>query len=183
VLTLYQQGRAAGVIVPVRAQQLLARQVTVTLPDGLPADSGVPVQLRVTDAAGEVRLTSVYRGRMYRSELGISPAYGWRLISPFELGLGQDVEWFSAFCLAASVLPLAYWAARSPRPSVALGTVGLTVVTGLAIVPVLAGFSPVDAYEWMAVVCGAAAGWAGQQGAAYLERRCASPSARDFSSS
>jgi hypothetical protein len=183
VLTLYQLGRHAGVELPVRAQRFLARPVTATLRNGLPADSGVPVRIRVTAAAGVVRLHSTYQGRSYRSELGISPAYGWRLISPFELGFGAEVEWFSALCLAAGVLPLAYWAARAPRRGRAAATLGLTLLVGLAVVPVLAGFSPVDAYEWAAVALGVAGGWAAQQGAAYLERRCASPSASAFSSS
>lgn len=183
VLTLYQLGRHAGVELPARAQRFRARPVTATLRDGLPADSGVPVRVRVTAAAGVVRLVSTYQGQTHRSELGISPAYGWRLISPFELGFGEEVEWFSALCLTASVLPLAYWASRAPRRRVAAATLGLTLAAGLAVVPVLAGFSPVAGYEWIGAAVGVAAGWAGQLGAAYLERRCASPSASAFSSS
>jgi hypothetical protein len=179
-LTLYQFGRQAGIAVPVRAVGFLVHPVTVTLPDGLPAAAGVAVRLEASAADGVVRLRSTYAGATRAVEYGLSPAYGWRLISPFELGAGTGVRWFTALCLALSVLPLAYWAARAGP---AAGWVSaVTIVAGLTVPSLLAGLPPVHWSEWTAAGFGGLAGWALQRGAAYLERRCAFPSASEFSS-
>jgi hypothetical protein len=153
--------------------------LTVTLPDGLPDAAGVAVRLEATASGGVIRLRSTYAGVTRAVELGLSPAYGWRLISPFELGAGTGVRWFTALCLALSVLPLGYWAARA---GLAAGWVPVvTIVAGLTLPSLLAGLAPVHWSEWAAAGLGVLAGWALQRGAAYLERRCASPSASEFS--
>jgi VanZ like family len=179
-LTLYQFGRQAGVTVPVRAVRYLMHPVTVTLPDGLPDAAGVAVRLEATAGGGVIRLRSSYTGVTRAIEYTLSPAYGWRLISPFELGAGTGVRWFTALCLALSALPLGYWAARAGAPA---GWVpAVTVAAGLTLPSLLAGLPPVHWSEWGAAGAGVLAGWALQRGAAYLERRCASPSASEFSS-
>jgi hypothetical protein len=179
-LILYQFGRQAGITVPVRAVRYLMRPVTVTLPDGLPADAGVAVRLEASASGGVVRLRSTYAGATRAIEYGLSPAYGWRLISPFDLGAGTGVRWFTALSLALSVLPLGYWAARAGP---AAGWVPVvTIAAGLTLPSPLAGLPAVHWSEWGAAGLGVVAGWALQRGAAYLERRCASPSASEFSS-
>lgn len=179
-LILYQFGRQAGITVPVRAVRYLMRPVTVTLPDGLPADAGVAVRLEASASGGVVRLRSTYAGATRAIEYGLSPAYGWRLISPFDLGAGTGVRWFTALGLALSVLPLGYWAARAGP---AAGWVpAVTVVAGLTLPSRLASLPSVHWSEWGAAGLGVLAGWALHRGAAYLERRCASPFASEFSS-
>jgi hypothetical protein len=180
-IILYQYGRQAGVAVPVRGLAFLLNPVTVTLPDGLPETAGVAVSLEAGARGGLVRLRSTY-GSVTRSiNFGLSPAYGWRLFSPFELGSGNGVRWFTGLCLAVSTLPLAYWGARTRR---ALPWVpGLGVATGLTAPAWLAGLPPAHWSEWVGAAAGVLTGWALRHGAAYLERRCASPSASGFSSS
>jgi hypothetical protein len=179
-LTLYQVRREAGVAVPVRAVEFRAHPVTLTLPDGLPATAGVPVRLEAAVHGGTITLRSTYAGATRTVELGLSPAYGWCLISPFRLGSGTGVRWFTALCLALSVLPLAYWAASAGPPASWIPLVVIAV--GLAVPGPLAGLPPVHWSEWAAAGVGVLAGWALQHGAAYLERRCASPFASEFSS-
>jgi VanZ like protein len=179
-LTLYQLGRQAGISVPVRAVRYLMHPVTVTLPDGLPDVAGLAVRLEATASGGVIRLRSTYSGVTRAVEYGLSPAYGWRLISPFELGAGTGVRWFTALCLTLSVLPLGYWAARA-GPVAGCG-LAVTIVAGLTLPSLLAGLPPVHWSEWAAAGLGLLAGWALQRGAAYLERRCASPSASESSS-
>jgi hypothetical protein len=178
-ITLFQVRRHAGVAVPARGLQLLLHPVTVTLPDGLPAVAGVAVRLEASESAGVVRLRSTYGGATRAIEFGLSPAYGWRLISPFELGIGQGVRWFTALVLALSVLPLAYWAAWAS--GMARWVPPLAVVVGLSLPSRLAGLPPVHWSEWAGAALGVVAGWALQRGEAYLERRCASLSASEFS--
>jgi hypothetical protein len=180
-LTLYQLGHEAGIAEPARGLDYLARPVTVTLARGMPTVAGVRVHLRVTGHWGMVHLSSTYGGVTRTVELGLSPSYGWRLISPFELGAGTGVRRFTALCIALSVLPLAYWATRARGMAPALFVAG--IAGGLGGLPWLAGFPPVDRSEWLAVGLGAVAGWALQRAAAYLERRCALPSASVYSSS
>ena len=180
-LTLYQLRREAGIAVPVRALRYLARPVTVTLNDGFPAAAGVPVRFEVTGRGGLIRLSSTYGDSTRTVTLGLSPAYGWRLFSPFELGAGTEVRRFTALCIALSVLPLAYWATRGG--GAAFGICAATVALGLGGLPWLAGLPPVHRSEWIAAALGIGAGWALQQCAAYLQSRCASPSASEFSSS
>jgi len=180
-LTLFQLYRHAGVAVPVRGMGLRLHAMTVTLPTAFPEVAGHPVRLQASAAGGVVTLSSSYGGMTRSVELGLSPAYGWRLISPFQLFVGSDVRWFTAVLLALSVLPLAYWAAWSG------GLTGwvlpLALGAGLLLPSAAAGLPPVHWSEWAAVALGALSGWALQRGAAYLERRCGSPSASDFSSS
>jgi hypothetical protein len=103
------------------------------------------------------------------------------LISPFQMGTGQGVRWFTAFLLTLSVLPLSYWGARATVRSRWLLVPG--IAAGLTLPSAVAGLPPVHWSEWAAAVLGAGAGWALQRGAAYLERRCAFHSVSDFSSS
>jgi hypothetical protein len=180
-LTLYQVGRAVGLVVPVRGRQLLARPVTVSLPDGLPVRSGIPVRLHANWRDATVQLSSSYEGVTRTISMSLSPAYGWRLVSPFELATGTGVRWFTAFCLTLSTLPLGYWASRAGPSGVAL--VAAVIAAGLGALPWIAGLPGVHWSEWVAAGLGAAAGWALLRVAAYLERRCASPSASEFSSS
>jgi hypothetical protein len=180
-LALFQVRRHAGVAVPVRGGKLRLHLMTVTLPDGFPGAAGVAVRLEASAAGGVVRLRSTYAGVTRSIELGLSPAYGWRLISPFEVGIGHGVRWFTALLLALSVLPLTYWMAWGE--GWARGLALLVLPAGLTLPSLAAGLPPVHWSEWAAVGAGAVAGWALQRGAAYLERRCAFLSASEFSSS
>jgi hypothetical protein len=155
--------------------------MTVTLPQAFPDAAGHTVRLQASAAHGVVDLRSTYGGVTRSIEFGLSPAYGWRLISPFQIGVGDGVRWFTGLLLALSVLPLAYWAAWAGgwvRWALPLG-----MAAGLTLPPSAVGLPPVHWSEWTAAALGALAGWALQRGAAYLERRCASLSASDFSSS
>jgi VanZ like protein len=180
-LTLYQLGRSAGIAVPVRGLEFGLQPVTATLPNGLPSAAGDSVRLHASVRRGTILLRSTYSGRIHSIAFGLSPAYGWRLVSPFELGRGDGVRWFTALCLVLSVSPLAYWAARGGRG--AAWVTAAAIAAGLVVPGRLAGLPPAHWSEWAAAALGSLVGWALQRGAAYLERRCASPSASEFSSS
>jgi len=180
-LTLFQLGRHAGVAVPVRGTGLRLRALTVTLAEAFPAVAGHTVRLKASAAGGVVTLRSTYGGVTHAIEFGLSPAYGWRLISPFQMGIGNGVRWFTAMLLALSVLPLAYWAARAS--AWVRWVLPVAIAAGLTLPSAAVGLPPVHRSEWAGAALGALAGWALQRGAAYLERRCASLSASDFSSS
>ena len=180
-LILSQLRREAAVAVPARALRYRLWPPMLSLADGLPAGPGVPVRLTAVEQERRLRLMSSYGGRVRRSELTISPAYGWIMLVPFELATGARVRWITAWCLGVLLLPLGYWAAWIGGPAPwALLAAGLGVM--LAAIPAVAGLPPVHWSEWLAGVLGAAAGWALQRLAAYLEWRCVSPSDSAFSS-
>ena len=180
-LTLFQLRRDAGVAVPVRGMGLRLHGMTVTLAEAFPDVAGQTVRLDASAARGVVNLRSTYGGVTRAIAFGLSPAYGWRLISPFQIGVGDGVRWFTGLLLALSVLPLGYWAAWAGGWVRWVLPVG--IAAGLTLPSAAVGLPPVHWSEWMSAALGALAGWALQRGAAYLERRCASLSASDFSSS
>lgn len=182
-LSLYQDGREAGMVAPSRGLRLGLRAVTLTLADGLPAAAGVPVRLQATERDRTLRLTSVYAGVPRSVELSLSPAMGWLLLAPFDMPAKSGVRWLTGLWLAASLLPLGFWARCSGRPIAGLGLLAAALPAGLAALPALAGFPPVHWSEWLAGAAGIAGGWALGPHAAYLERRCASPSDSESSSS
>jgi hypothetical protein len=182
-LTLGQLRREARIDMPARALRFRMFPPSVTLPEGLPERAGVPVRLTASGHGGRLRLTSEYDGRERSVELGISPAYGWIMVVPFELAGGTGVRWITAFGLALVALPLGFWARETGRPRAALTGLAATVVLALGLVPAAGGFPPVHWSEWLAWALGAAVGWALRPPAAYLEERCASPSDIESSSS
>ena len=182
-LTVSQLGRDAGVAVPARALRFLLWPPILTLPDGLPGTAGSPVHLTATETGRRLRLRTSYGGTERSVELGLSPAYGWVLVMPFELARGTRVRWITGLCLALALLPLGYWASRTGRPGAAGAILAAVLAAGLGAVPAVAGLPPVHWSEWLAGALGAAAGWALHRPAAYLERQCVSPSGSESSSS
>jgi VanZ like protein len=183
VLTLGQRHRAVGVAVPARALRFRLLPPVVALPDAFPASPGVPVHLKAVEDHRRIRLSSAYQGVERSISLGISPAYGWVLLDPVGVGTGTGVRWITGAGLALLLLPLGYWAAWTRRPVAAFGALGAALVAALGLLPAAAGFPPVHWSEWAAGLLGIAAGWALHRHAAYLQRRCASPSASESFSS
>lgn len=181
-LTLTQLRRQAKIDLPARALRLRLFPPAISLADGLPERAGVPVRLTASGHDGRVRLTSDYGGRQRSVDLAISPAYGWIMVTPFDLASGTGVRWITALGLALATLPLGFWARRTGRPAVALAGLAVALVLALAVIPAAGGFPPVHWSEWMAGALGATGGWALRRPAAYLEERCASPSDIESSS-
>jgi hypothetical protein len=178
-VTLAQVRRMAVFAVPARALRFRLYPPTVTLPDGFPAEPGTPVTLRATERGRDLALSSRYRGSARTSAKGITPAFGWILISPFQFGGVQ--RWITALGLAFLYLPAGYWGAATGRPArAALGLVA-GIALALAALPPIAELSAAPWSEWLGAVGGAALGWALWRIAAYLQTRCVSPSASEFS--
>jgi hypothetical protein len=179
-VTLGQLHRFAVFEVPSRSFRFRFFQPAVTLVDGLPAEAGVPVALRARERGRQLVLSSTYGGRTRSVAMGITPAYGWVMISPFQFG-GME-RWVTALCLAALYIPAGYWAASTGRArtaaAVLVGGIGATL---LGLSP-LAGLAAAPWTEWLGALGGAALGWAVRRAAAYLETPCVSPSTSEFSS-
>ena len=180
-VTLGQLRRLAVFAVPARALRYRLFPPTVTLADGFPSEPGAPVAIRATERRRDLVLSSSYGGRTRTIAMGITPAFGWVLISPFQF---SDVveRWITALSLALLYLPAGYWAAGTRRRVTAALWLVAGIGLALAALPPLAALSPAPWSEWLGALAGAALGWALRRIAAYLQTRCVSPSASEFSS-
>jgi hypothetical protein len=181
-LVLSQQRRSAVLGVPARGLRFRLVPPTLSLPEGFPQDPGVPVQIRGGRERHRLWLETAYAGQRRAAELELSPAHGWVLVAPFSLALGPGSRWITASLVVVLTLPLGYWGAAAGRRA-AGATVAAALGAGLGVVPVLGGYAPVHWSEWLAAVVAVAAGWALHRSAAYLQRRCGSPSISESSSS
>jgi hypothetical protein len=161
---------------PARAQLLRLRTPRLLIEHALRA-SGSPVRL----LAGERDDTLWAQvGRPFRqSILPLSPSQGWVLIAPFTYAYGREAKLVTAGWLAVLLLPIAYWWMRSSSWLVSLGWVGLLLVTGLGLVPLLLGYPPVGWSEWLGGLLGIGAGCALAYRSPYCGKRCDSPSIRE----
>jgi VanZ like protein len=182
-VTLSQIDRLAVFAVPSRSLRFKLWPPTVMLPDGLPAVSGVPVRLQAMEQHRRLALSSFYDGRTRTIRLGVSPAYGWIMIVSFVAATGSRVRWVTGLCLLLLFFPAGYWGAWTARPALAALAVCAGLAGAVGGVAWAAGFPAPHWSEWVAATAGGALGWALGRAAAYLQTRCASPSASEFSSS
>lgn len=142
----------------------------------IPADTGVQVRLRAAERGRVVSLVAESGGTRRAGELALSPALGWMLLNPFDPPTVTGIRWLTALFLGSSLVPLGLWARGAEDAGPALAILGAALAAGLVAVPAVAGFPGVHWSEWVAAGTGAGVGWALGPAAAYLERRCASPS-------
>jgi hypothetical protein len=179
---LGQRRRVVVFDVPSRALRYRLFSPSVSLVDGLPAEGGTAATLRATERGRDLVLSSSYGGFTRTVALGITPAYGWSLIAPFQFP-GGTARWITALFLALLYFPAGYWAASTGRPATAAAAVASGIGLALVALSPLAGLSPAPWSEWFGSLAGASLGWALRRAGAYLEERCASPSDIEFSSS
>jgi hypothetical protein len=178
VLAVAAVGRDLTFQPPTRSYALRLRRPAIRLPGALPANAGQRLQL----AAGE-RQDTVWGAwrmaeRQSRKLQTLSPSLGWSLLVPFDYAYGPEVHLLTALWIGGLLLPIAYWQGRrrTPRPVLALG---LLLLAGLGLIPMLAGYPAVHWSEWLAGVIGLGAGWASHRAAAYFGGRCDSPSIKE----
>lgn len=176
VLAFGQYGRDAVLVVPSRAQRLRLWSPTIQLRDAFPPDTGIPLTLRGALRDGRLRLSVSWGGRVRQAGMRLRPTHGWLAVPPMKFVLGRSVRLITALWVGALVFPLGYWAARLPRPRVAVVLLTAVVTAGLLGFPALTRSAPSHWTEWTAALMAASLGWAGSRFAAYLQGRCASPS-------
>jgi hypothetical protein len=180
-LEVSQMHRRALLSVPARAIRFRLFPPLVTLSDAFPADSGVPVTIRAAEHQRTVTLGVSHGGTTRSTTFGITPAYGWVML--VSLPFGVTPGWVTAVCLALLYLPVGYWAAAAARPAKAAIIVAGAIALTLGLLGPAFGLAASPWSEWVAALTGAVAGWALRRAAAYLQTRCASPSASESSSS
>jgi hypothetical protein len=162
---------------PARAQMLRMRRPRLLIRDAL-AISGSPLRL----LAGERNDTlwgQVGRPLTGRSVLTLSPSQGWMLVAPFTYAYGREANLITAGWLALLLVPIAYWWKRASSGIVGLAGLGLVLLIGLGVIPLLLGYPPVHWSEWLGGLLGVSAGCAFAHRGPYCGKRCDSPSIRE----
>ena len=181
-LMLAQDGRAAAFTAPAMAGLFRLYSPVLRLRGAFPRQTGVPVEIAAGLHAGRMWVEASRPGFRERAEVALSPSFGWSLLLPWGLQEGRPVRVPTGLWIVGLILPAAYWVGFIGRPLLGLTGVAAALVTGLGLLPVLAGFPPVHWSEWLAGAAGIGLGWALHRLAAYLQSRCGSPSTSAYSS-
>ncbi|MFN2398268.1 MAG: VanZ family protein [Gemmatimonadaceae bacterium] len=99
-------------------------------------------------------------GATLRQELRLTPNLAWTFFLPLDVALGWSAIIVTWLWIAALLVPVAYWAARSRENGFVRVNVPvlLAVLCGFLAVPALFGVASVAASEWMAAAAGIALG-------------------------
>jgi hypothetical protein len=135
-------------------RELIARQPQ--FPGMTPGDT-VTIEAGVADRALVIRTRS--GARQLNTELPLTVGLGWSALMPFRYPVYDEWTLFNPLWLAGLILPVGYWFGRA-APRAGLGLTMLALVTGLALVPLLADAAPTTHPEWAGGAAGAALGWA-----------------------
>ena len=166
LVSVEQLGWDLACIQKTRSSDLRFRSPKVSLRNAfLVANNEAPSVMTLTCGRSDGTLFAGTDGNL--EVLRLSPALGWLLLSPFNIGVNSSNAWVSALWLVGLAFPLGYWAAMIGRDrSAGRSRMGLTSVAilfalgfGLAIAPTLAGTSRAAGWEWAAALCGVALGW------------------------
>jgi hypothetical protein len=165
---------------PMRSALLRLGRPSLRLPNALTGQPGSEVQLRARDRGSTLWAQWTVGGKQYRAVQSLSPSFGWSLLTPFRYAYGPEARFITMLWLAAWLLPVGYWTDSAPAARRwKWGALVLLVTCGLALIPALMGYNSVSRSEWIAALLGLVAGGAGHRFAAYLERRCDSPSIKE----
>ncbi len=135
-------------------RELIARQPQ--FPGMTPGDT-VTIEAGVADRALVIRTRS--GARQLNTELPLTVGLGWSALMPFRYPVYDEWTLFDPLWLAGLILPVGYWFGRA-APRAGLGLTILALVTGLALVPLVAHAAPTTRAEWVGALAGAALGWA-----------------------
>lgn len=158
-----QEGRSAVFRVPVRGTLLGLRTPSVRLDDAMAVGATDTLTLSGAYARGRYRLTATHAGIVTERELAASPSLLWAFLLPLPMyAFGSEVRVYTAIWVGSAWLLLGFWGARAAAATGARFVVIAAVVTlilGLAALPVMLGVPVAHASEWLATTLGFAIGW------------------------
>lgn len=152
VFLLAQRQRSLVFSIRMNAARAMIRDPIIGLDDVFTSADARKANDTVYATAGIIDGALVIRARddtdrgVRERRIALGPALGWTFFLPWAYAFGAETSALSALWLGGLFLPLAYWGGRARRPLEAGVVLGLTLVVGLLLVPV--------------VMHGAFAGWA-----------------------
>ncbi|HEX2248946.1 MAG TPA: VanZ family protein [Gemmatimonadales bacterium] len=177
VLALQAVGRDLVFEPAARSHLLRLRRPAIRMRRALPAQPGTPVQITAGRRADTLWGVWNGAGRIGQSVQGLSPSFGWSLVTPVQYAFGRGVRLITGAWLALWLVPFGYWSAGASEGRLrGMWLPGLLLVSGLALIAGLLGYPASHWSEWLAGLVGLGLGWAAWRRAAYIGRRCDSPS-------
>jgi VanZ like protein len=166
---------------PLRSSELRLRRPSLRLAGAL-LSPGSRVSLN-----GGIRRSVLWAewttaGIRHQASQMLSPSFGWSLLTPFRYAYGPEARFVTVLWIGAWLFPVGYWTAGvHGRPFLSWAALGLVVVLGLGLIPLLLGYRLVHWSEWLAAGLGIGAGSAGHRGVAYFQKKCDSRSIKESS--
>lgn len=161
IVLLGQDGRDLVFRVRTRTAPLGLRSPALRLADVLPDGPGAPIELRARAWTGHYRLDADIGGKSHSRDMALSASWGWTLLLPFDHAFGDEMPWLTMLWVGGLLLPVGYYAGRSRsiRPGIGLVLLGMLLVIGLVLIPIVAGFVVVHPLEWVAGIAGGGGGF------------------------
>ncbi|NNG16098.1 MAG: VanZ family protein [Gemmatimonadales bacterium] len=146
---LAQHGRDIVAGVRLRASAWRLRSPRIRLNHVIPESAGDTVVAWGGFEGGELYAGGVANQQRHSRRLSLSVGLGWALLLPIGGGIGPEAGPLNVLWLLILIMPLAYWAGRSER-GLALPSVGILVLIGLAFLPLAFGLRIGHWSEWIA---------------------------------
>jgi hypothetical protein len=167
LLSIEQRGSDLSCYQKTRSGDFRFRSLRVALPNALRAGSSSAEPTRLTcSRANKQLIAGQIDGSEPRAEaVRLSPAWGWLLVSPFDLPAGRRFLWIGVLWLMALGFPSGFWVARARGSSAAPRSVALPITAALAALGVVLVLAPTIAatalgapWEWLSALGGVAIG-------------------------
>ncbi|HSC31370.1 MAG TPA: VanZ family protein [Gemmatimonadaceae bacterium] len=163
VFLLGQHHRSLVFSIRMNAARAMIRDPIIGLEDVFPAAAANDT-LRVAGGiqgdALVIRAQDGVRGAVRERRVTLGPALGWSFFLPWPYAFGSETSALSALWLGGLFLPLAYWGSRSRRRIEAGAALGIALIGGLVIAPLVLRGAFVGWVEWAGVIVGGALGLA-----------------------
>jgi hypothetical protein len=164
VFLLAQRQRSLVFSIRMNAARAMIRDPIIGLDDVFPRRDARKANDTVYATAGIIGGALVIRARddtqrdVRERRITLGPALGWTFFLPWAYAFGTETAALSALWLGGLFLPLAYWGGRARRPLETGAVLGLTLVAGLLLVPVLIHSGFAGWVEWTGIAIGGAIG-------------------------
>lgn len=144
-----------------RLDGLRLRSPVFALPEVRPPVIGTPMTIVAAHAPESYLLSVEHPGGSASRMFRVSPSWGWSFILPFNYVFGPEAAWLTAVYVGLWWMVIGYWAGRARGRGAALwwGLTLLSLVMGLAGVPLQFGFLVSQAGEWAGGLIGFGVGW------------------------
>jgi VanZ family protein len=163
ILVIGQRGTDLFFRYRTRSARLGLRSPSYVLPHAFELPSGEHVRISVSRDRGVISLKTVSAAGVAGRGQSVTPACGWRLVSPFDAPIGPRAPFLDAIWIAILLCPTGYWLGRGTTATRAAACGGLLLVLGTGLLPLVFGLPRAGAVEWIAGVVGlTASAWVGR---------------------
>ncbi|HKT07195.1 MAG TPA: VanZ family protein [Gemmatimonadaceae bacterium] len=161
IFLLAQRQRALVFSIRMNTARAMVRDPIIGLDDVFPMAANARAQNDTLRVAGGVignalviRATDDAHHTTRERRVTLGPGLGWSFFLPWPYAFGSETDALSAVWIGGLLLPLAYWARRARRPLEASAALGVAVLGGLVIAPLVFHGALAGWVEWAGVAFG-----------------------------